>query len=500
MNTINRIRDFQNNFNYYPILKTGIASIALTVFSMQIVKKVCVRSFKWGNIFLEKKSIRFFVGTIYFVAFARFFGPVIREVDFLTFCSLSKKKDFFSEEVVGESQMCHLDSSLDVKSAIDAEVSFPINRETIFFLQIRNGINGYENPCLPCLVVKIENCGFIDLADNLSDPGGKLQAFLRRALCYGSFSSHYRDPIICLNYEIDLLRDAEVSFPIDKEPIFFLQIRNDYDEYKQIGLITRVEADLNLSRFLDLSEQENTKKLSLDPSCIKAFAKKEPFSKEIVGNNVEKGLEIFDEIYSKKQVDCDNDAPAYLMWYLMYLAYEQKRNFQEGTFNLSDPGGKLYAVLRKSFCYRRLSSHYTGRIIDSNYGIDVLRDAKVPLPTGKQTILFAQIRNGVNGYKEPRLFIKMENYGSNCNVFDDNFWSYANIEQLAGHSYEFVCSQLNKWFPTYVSPIGVDQTMQKEHLLEEHKGFYIKALSYLNVSKRDFLTHLTQKKRLAANF
>jgi hypothetical protein len=94
-----------------------------------------------------------------------------------------------------------------------------------------------------------------------------------------------------------------------------------------------------------------------------------------------------------------------LTWYLMSRACEQGEWFVDGMFVFEDPGHTVTNFF-SSVASRRLSSHYHGRVMGSNFGID----QPTGLPSGCRTVLFGAL-NVLNAGGE-WMFLKPEDHGT----------------------------------------------------------------------------------------
>ena len=107
-----------------------------------------------------------------------------------------------------------------------------------------------------------------------------------------------------------------------------------------------------------------------------------------------------------------------LMWYLMARAFEKKSGFLEGMIVLEDPE-HLVADFFSQFGSKRLSSHYSGRVIGSSFGID----QPTKLPCEFRTVLFGKLL--VPAGEREWTFFKPETYGTEslCELVPHG-WSY----------------------------------------------------------------------------
>jgi hypothetical protein len=91
-------------------------------------------------------------------------------------------------------------------------------------------------------------------------------------------------------------------------------------------------------------------------------------------------------------------------WWLMARATDKGQGFLQGMFVFEDPNHTI-ASFFSSAAYKRSSSHYHGRIIGGNLGID----APSQLPYGFRTVLFGKLQVRENDGEWT--FLKPENYG-----------------------------------------------------------------------------------------
>jgi len=116
---------------------------------------------------------------------------------------------------------------------------------------------------------------------------------------------------------------------------------------------------------------------------------------------------------------------ASLVWYLMFIAVEQKKGFSQGTFRIEDPGFKVFDYFRRfqgpdssesevPVFYLRASSHFPGITPEgeSHYGIDIhegCENSPAPLPADKRTVVFQCLADPASSRQE--IYIKPEDFG-----------------------------------------------------------------------------------------
>jgi len=119
----------------------------------------------------------------------------------------------------------------------------------------------------------------------------------------------------------------------------------------------------------------------------------------------------------------------------MSQAIKGGQGYEEGTFVIEDPEGRLYSYLMSApNGYERDSSHYKGRSAPKHRGVDIFNGK---MPAHKRTLLFEKVTNpDFKGMPAQVLFLKPENFSA------DKSQAY----DFAMHGVEFVAAQSNKLF------------------------------------------------------
>lgn len=137
-----------------------------------------------------------------------------------------------------------------------------------------------------------------------------------------------------------------------------------------------------------------------------------------------RGLQLIQKLHRNEPVEQDNleEKLSDACWGLMLSAITRGQAFVEGTFDLTDPGHRLFHFFMP-ILYGRSSSHYKKRVIPvtegywkgyGHFGYDIGRDGQNDLPAYKRTVMLGRIitRDGTD-----RTYLKMENWGANLNFF-----------------------------------------------------------------------------------
>ena len=202
--------------------------------------------------------------------------------------------------------------------------------------------------------------------------------------------------------------------------------------------------DLFAAKFKDQIDSENLQKLLIaGKSLLVEFYKSEDIEKTISGLNQLTDVEVEEKIAS-------------LLWYLMYRASLENKDFSEGAFLLFDPDHKIARILEGlTVCYKRISSHLHGQNTESHMGIDI-NDPRVKLPHHKAHILIIPVIQENENSKW--VYLKPENYGVRG--------AAANI----GHAYEYIFSVGRKvapgWFGSDDEPGMRKERVPKDMLRE----------------------------------
>ena len=181
----------------------------------------------------------------------------------------------------------------------------------------------------------------------------------------------------------------------------------------------------------------------------------------------QEGIEIYQKLYRNEHVEPTNleDKLRAVCFGLMAHAANKEQPFVEGTFDIKDPGHRLFHFFFPAL-YGRSSSHYQSRAIPfedgiwkdyAHFGCDLEK-----LPAGKRTVVMGRIETRD---QSQRIYLKMENWGANLNFYSDSN-ARANFLQVLNHTLEFFQSQGNK-ISSWIPPVGEGHNTRKEHLPED---------------------------------
>lgn len=184
------------------------------------------------------------------------------------------------------------------------------------------------------------------------------------------------------------------------------------------------------------------------------------------------GLDIIRKLHNNQPVERSNleEKMRAVCWGLMAHAAFKGQAYVEGTFDIKDPGYRIFNFFYPIY-YGRSSTHYKSRAIAitegkwkgyKHVGVD-LED----LPAEKRTVMLGKITT-LDGSE--RIYLKPENYSANINwLSDPRALSPYTIGQTIVHGLEVVPSQAKRLAPSIFGEVGGGLNMRKEHMREEDK-------------------------------
>lgn len=181
----------------------------------------------------------------------------------------------------------------------------------------------------------------------------------------------------------------------------------------------QIRARGGLPRHLEVTVPPSSRKVSLDSRILAKEIQGLPKGQragamaragQTLQERITKGFDTYQKILDGKA-----ETPAKLsdirdfMTFLTAKAGQKTSYFEEGAFNLPDPGNKIRKFLDScTDVYQRNSTHIDGFADHKGCGH---RGIDMGLPNGMGTLLYGGMNDGVMGTRGDRIFLKMESHG-----------------------------------------------------------------------------------------